>query len=271
MKLDNYFSKIYVINLYDRPDKWNKVKKQFDKRKIHVSRFVAVDGRCRDQGDSGCIDKLKTFEMIYNVRIPMPKEMKLTELVPASSLTIGTILILRDMVKKRLPRVLICEDDIELTRDFEKKFEQGINSLKKIRKDNSWDLLYLGCGDRCGTQGISERKRGNIRNKSQLSQYIDEDYYVQYKNDLRTICDDCDEITPYISNATHPGGTWCYAYSLKGARKVLKLIDNNAGNHIDQIVARQVEDGKLIAYAFDTPIAMHEKDNRAASSIGWQW
>jgi GR25 family glycosyltransferase involved in LPS biosynthesis len=272
MKLDNYFSKIYVINLYDKKERWVKVKKQFDKKKIHVSRFIAVDGRCMDQGDDGCIAKLKTFEMIYNVKIPMPKGMKLTELVPASSLTIGTILILRDMVKRRLPRILICEDDIELTRDFEKKFERGIKSLEKIRKYN-WDLLYLGCGDRCGTKGISERKRGNVKNLSILSQYIDEDYYVQNKNDLRGLCDECNEITPYISDTIHPGGTWCYAYSLKGARKVLKLMDNNAGNHIDQIVANQVEDGRLIAYAFDPPIVMHEDiSNRdATTSIPWSF
>lgn len=270
MKLDTFFSKIYVINLYDKPEKWLKVKKQFDRKKINVSRFVAIDGRCMDQGDKACLEKLKTFEMIYNVKIPTKKSMKISELVPASSLTIGTILILRHMVKMKYPRILICEDDIELNRNLTERFTKGINSLKKAKKEN-WDLLYLGCGDRCGVQGISETKSKKINNLSQLSQYIDEEYYVQNANDLRSLCDDCDKITPYISNTIHPGGTWCYAYSLKGARKVLKLIDNNAGNHIDQLVANQVEDGRLTAYSFDPPIVFHEKHTREGSSIPWLW
>jgi hypothetical protein len=62
--------------------------------------------------------------MSYNVTIPRPKKMKLQELVPTSSLTIGTILILRKMIKKKWKRILICEDDVELGRNIENRFKK---------------------------------------------------------------------------------------------------------------------------------------------------
>ena len=74
-----------------------------------------------------CLEKLKTFELIYNVKIPVKKKDKLYQIVPATSLTIGTILLLRAMVKNKWKRMLICEDDIYLQRNFEQRFKQGIN------------------------------------------------------------------------------------------------------------------------------------------------
>ena len=268
---NKYFDKIYVINLFDKKEKFDNVKKQFTNRKIkNIERFVAIDGRCINQGIDACAQKLKTFEMIYDVKINIPKKKdKLKVMVPATSLTIGTVLILREMVKQKWERILICEDDIELTRNLEKKFKQGI---KEIGKKN-WDLLYLGCGSYCGNNGIGYKKTKETKYLSQLNEiYSDsEGVYVEHTNDLRAApCgDDCKPFSEHINYASYPGGTWAYAYSLKGAKKLLKLIDNNVAEHIDQLIYQNVDENNLIALAFDPPIIYHEKLDRTTSTIQW--
>lgn len=41
--------------------------------------------------------------------------------IPAASLTIGTIELLREQVRNKWPRILICEDDVVLTKDILRK------------------------------------------------------------------------------------------------------------------------------------------------------
>ena len=48
MKDSKSLPKIYVINLKDRPDRWEKIDVQFKKQDINVDRFIAVDGRCKN-------------------------------------------------------------------------------------------------------------------------------------------------------------------------------------------------------------------------------
>ena len=265
--LNKFFTRIFVISLYDNIKRWKKVYNQFRRRRIHVERFIAVDGRCKNQGKEGCLDKIKTFEMIYNVRIPLKKGMRLKELVPAASLTIGTILILREMVKKKWKRVLICEDDIVLSRNLDSKFKQGVKELGKTR----WDVLYLGCGNTCGFRGMSYKKTKKNK-KSFLSKFSDEDYYIDHKNDIRVMCDDCPPFSDHLSWTSRPGGGWCYAISLAGARKLLRLIGNNAGRHMDQLMGDFTEQGDLRVLAFDPPIVMHEDISQGrVTDIPWKF
>lgn len=206
--------------------------------------------------------------MIYNVRIPLKKGKTYQEMVPAASLTIGTILILREMVKRKWQHILICEDDIELTRGMENTFKKGIKEIGKTK----WDMLYLGCGSKCGYKGLSDSKTGRNKYLSPQAGLYEDGYYTFNKNDLRDICDQCTEFSQHISWAYTPGGTWCYAYSLAGAKKVLKLIDNNAGHHIDQLLANFTKKGHLRSLSFDPPIAMHEdiSNREATSDIPWK-
>jgi len=97
-EMNKFYDKIFVISLYDKQDRWKKVRDQFKKKGVDVESFVAVDGRCSGQGEDGCLDKLKTFQLMYDVWID-PDGDPLEEMVPASSLTIGTIILLRAMVR----------------------------------------------------------------------------------------------------------------------------------------------------------------------------
>jgi len=264
-----FFNKIFVISLYDQVKKFEKVEKQFKNRGIKVDRFIAIDGRCKKEGEKACKDKLKSFEIRYDVTISNKNKLPLKELIPASSLTIGTILLLRKMVKENWENILICEDDIELTRSFEEKFKQG---LKEIG-DYNWDILYLGCGDSCGIKGISEEYSSKNKHMSEVGEIYDWEYYISNKNDLRRPCYKCKEFSEHISIPETAGGTWCYAYSLSGAKKILKLIDNDAGNHIDQILKNNMGPGnKIKALSFDPPIVYHEHIiSREGSTIPWSW
>ena len=267
--LNQFFDKIFVISLYDAVKRYEKVEKQFKTRKIEVDRFIAIDGRCKNQGDKVCKDKLKTFEMIYDVKITNKKNFKLKELVPASSLTIGTILILREMVKQKWDHILICEDDIVLSHGVDAKFKAGIKELG----DTKWDLLYLGCGNKCGNNGISYEESAKNHIFSPLAELIDDEFYVAYEDDLRLPCEDeCEKFSKRLTYAFNPGGTWAYAYSLAGAKKLLKLLDNDAGNHIDKLIGEQTMSGNMTAIAFDPPIIHHEGGTlREGSEIPWEW
>jgi len=271
-EINKFFDKVYVINLFDKEERWKKMEKQFKNRKIDIERFIAVDGRCKAQGESGCLAKINTFKLVYSIKLSNKGNYPLQEVVPAASLTIGTIVLLRDMVKKGYKNILICEDDIELGRNFAANFKRGVNELKGT-KHEKWDILYLGCGNLCGNNGISYNKTPKNKNLSTMS-FLRGDFYAQNPNDLRMICgdDECESISDHMSIPTHAGGSWCYAFSLKGAKKFLKLIDNDAGNHVDKIYQFLPDKGGIKAVAFNPPIVWHEGGAiRADTDIPWEY
>ena len=253
--LNTYFNKIFVISLYDNETRWKQVNKQFSCKGIKAERFIAVDGRCK-KGEVDCLDKLNTFELSYNVKIKPKKGQQLSKVLPAASLTIGTILLLRAMVKNKWKRMLICEDDIILEKKFVDKFTTGIKEIGNRR----WDVLYLGCGSECGVVGISDTKNRKHKHTSPWNDNgaIEDEFYVNQRNDLRTHCNDCIRMSEHITKAYAAGGTWCYAYSLAGAKKVLKLINDDANNHIDQLLIKMMKADKITALSFDPPVVMHE-------------
>ena len=264
---NKFFDKIFVISLYNNFDRWAKVSKQFKNRKIDVERFITVDGRCKNESSKECIQKLNTFKLMFNVTISNRRGIPLREFTPAVSLTLSTILLLRQMVKHKWKYMLLCEDDISLTNGFDKKLKQGIKEIG----DYKWDLLYLGCGGHCGDKGVSWKQTSQNKHLSSLAKAYDESYYVDHKDDLRTPCDvECPSLSENISKVGKTGGTWCYAYSLAGAKKLLKFIDNDAGEHIDWLITACEQQGHLKKIAFNPPIAYHDEGFiRSDTDIPW--
>lgn len=258
---NTFFSKIFIVNLEDRVDRFQKVTKQFRTRGIKYERYIAVDGRCKTTKE--CNAKRKIFEDLYDVQISR----KLA--LPAASLTIGTIEILRKMVKNRWKRVLICEDDIVFGRTMTQRFKAGVEELKNV----DWDLLYLGCGGKCGHKNVSHNRTSRARNLTSWNiSDPDLNFYVGHKDDLRTPCEkeDCYPITKNISQTESPGGTWCYAFTLEAAKRFLDVVDGKVRDHIDQLLIKLVQAGELEAVAFDPPIVWHEKGAvRPDSDIPW--
>ena len=265
--INKFFVKIFVISLYDNFDRWNKVEKQFRNRKIDVERFITVDGRCKNQTSKECLQKLETFKLMFDVKITNKSEIHLQVFTPAVSLTLSTVLLLRQMVKHKWDYMLLCEDDINLVNNFDNKFKQGIKEIGNYK----WDLLYLGCGGYCGSKGVSYEQTAINKYPSTLAPSEDDEYYVEVKDDLRTPCDtECPPLSEHISHATQIGGTWCYAYSLAGAKKVLKYIDNDVGEHIDVLLKKFGNKGNLNRLAFNPPVAYHQDGFiRTSTDIPW--
>ena len=276
--LNKFFNQIYVINLDGKEDRYKKVDVQFKRRGIKIDRFEAIDGRCKTKKE--CLKKKKEFEKKYDVTISS-RALKDGDInMPSNSVFIGTILILKEMIKKKWDNVLICEDDIVLGKSLSKKFEEGVKELKKSKPD--WDVLYLGCGGLCGYRGmsLSKTKTNKFIADPYKYEWVDEKYYVANKDDLRSFCDEsnCKKLSKNLTNASNPGGGWCYAFSRKGAKKFLKNIEkknktktvHRINHHMDQILPRQIRDGKIKAVAFDPPIVWHEEGAaRPDTDIPW--
>lgn len=263
--INKFYDRIFVINLKDAVKRYNKMLARLTKYGIKYEVFPAVDGRVKEKDYA---KKRRELEEMYNVKIAK----KLNP--PAASLVIGTIEILRKMVKNKWKRILIFEDDCIPTRNFHKRFEEGV---AEIKEDNiNFDMLYLGAGHLAGHRGMSYTKTSKIKHITPLS-IIDKDefnWYVQNKNDLREPCDEdyCSTLSENLSVGPSVGGTWCYSYTLNGAKKLLKLLNNMVTNHIDQILIQQVENGKMNAIAFDPPIVYHEEGLvRSDSNIPWSF
>lgn len=123
MKLNDYFDKIYCINLDRRTDRWEECEKIFKELDITVERFSATDGKLLTlpHGD------------VYNA-----------ELAGSISHT-EVIKLARNNGYKN---ILILEDDIEFNPDVNNLFSEYI---KQVPTD--WDLLFFG-GNHVGGSSI---------------------------------------------------------------------------------------------------------------------
>jgi GR25 family glycosyltransferase involved in LPS biosynthesis len=257
--MNDFFDKIYIINLESSIKKIKTVSKQFRVNEIKYDRFIAIDGRCEKRK---CRKKKRELEEYYGVTISIS--------LPTASLVIGTIQMLREMIRNNWEYILICEDDINLTPDIIKKFKKGIKEIEDI----DWDLLYLGSGGSTGFDGISFEK---TKDNKYLTGWNDSDpdleFYVAHRDDLRIPCEkgECKIVSDNITRSWNAGGNWCYAYSLKGAKKTLKLIGNNIDDHIDQLLMKYQSENKLKALCFDPPIVYHEHISLRSKNSTLDW
>lgn len=117
MKVNEYFDHVYCLNLDRRQDRWNKISKKFNELGIQVQRFSAIDGNNLSD------DILSKYSI--------------------NKYEVGCFLshyeIIKDAKKNDYKRILVFEDDALFVNNFNKKFE---NIPNKVKKD--WKLIYLG-------------------------------------------------------------------------------------------------------------------------------
>lgn len=257
-----FFDKVYIINLKDKVERWEKVSREFENRGILYERFNAIDGRAKTEEIGE--EKKRKFKQKYHLRIVEDLQ------APPVSLVIGNYLILKQALEKGYKHVLICEDDITFGEDIEREFVSGIIDLLRLGED--WDILYLGCANRCGIRGISRRRTEENKYITDLNR---EDkklkWYVQNEFDIRQPCPDCRIIANNITEGVSPTGTFGYAFSESGMKKLTQLIKKyGIWEHIDQIVKYFIDKGKLRALAFDPPLIWHlEALRRPDTDIPW--
>ncbi|NLT52124.1 MAG: glycosyltransferase family 25 protein [Ignavibacteria bacterium] len=126
MNPNEYFDKIYCINLERRKDKWVQVQERFKRHQIEVERFEAID-------KLGLEDEFNQFYAQNSHRTYIK--------------TSGTYAILKTYIalyehilsNPNINKVLIFEDDVLFYINFNNHFK---NSVENIPSD--WDIWYLG-------------------------------------------------------------------------------------------------------------------------------
>lgn len=110
--VNEYFEKIYCINLEKRSDRWKLSQEQFLTHNIQVERYNAVDGTNHERigrmshGEIGCL--------------------------------LSHLNILKECKEKNISNVLIFEDDVEFDQNFNELFFEYVKEVPE------WDILYFG-------------------------------------------------------------------------------------------------------------------------------
>lgn len=117
--MNDYFGKIFCINLKDRVDRWENALGEFDAHNLIVERVDAVDGR-RAPSQAGPNDN---EQIGYGAR----------------GCSLSHAKILQKMIDENIPRALILEDDVEFREDVQAYFNARIRFIPA-----NWEMLYLG-------------------------------------------------------------------------------------------------------------------------------
>ena len=172
-KLNEYFDKIYCINLDRRPDRWEECSIIFKSMGLEVERFSACDGQVIDTG----------YGKVYNGELGG---------------TISHTRMLRRIKKDGFDKVLVLEDDIEFCENFYDIFQ---NSIKELPED--WDIFFFGGNHTGGFSKISEHI-GRVYRTLSLHSYGIRQKSVDtlYENMIRfighTLCN-TEQLTPSVA------------------------------------------------------------------------
>lgn len=111
--MNNYFDKIFCINLDRRTDRWDEVSKLFEENNLIVERHSAFDGK-------------------KELTLPYPSSAELAGAISH-----------RDVILKAkelgLKNVLVFEDDVDVIKNV-----NGVFNFIKDFIPNDWDMLYFG-------------------------------------------------------------------------------------------------------------------------------
>ena len=139
--LNNYFDKIYCINLDKRKDRWQKCQEIFKKLNIEVERISAVEGHPKN---------IKVYHSILKKR---------AGLVGCHLSHLKCIKLAKE---NNFKNVLILEDDIEFDNAFISKFS-------KLVLPDDWKLLYLGGNNNVGNPILIEFSKHVYQTKNTMA------------------------------------------------------------------------------------------------------
>lgn len=123
LKLFEKKFKTFVINLKNRPDRFEKIKDNEIIKKLNFQRFEAIDGSLLKPNEK--LQRIFEFND-YNMRQGMV------------GCALSHIKLYIQLLKSNEDFYIIFEDDIEFTNNFLEKFDKVLESLP-----SNWDLCYL--------------------------------------------------------------------------------------------------------------------------------
>jgi hypothetical protein len=115
MKLNDYFDRIFCINLDSRPDRWEQTTKEFTKNSIDVERISGIDGS--------------------KMNLDFPPEIK----EGAVGCALSQFFAIKYAKQLNLRDFLLLEDDIQFAENVNELFSEYISEVPF-----DWDMLYLG-------------------------------------------------------------------------------------------------------------------------------
>ena len=111
--LNDYFEKIYCVNLKRSTERWNECQEIFKFHNLNVSRFEAVDGFEEGVNNSNLLPgEYGCYMSHYNI--------------------------IKECADKKYDKVLILEDDVQFHPDLTELFFKFESQLP------DWDMLYFG-------------------------------------------------------------------------------------------------------------------------------
>lgn len=124
MNINTYFSKIFIVNLESRPDRWELMKKKLAKNNIeNYERYQGIHIKSPSDNIYKKIVRTKSHK-------PMPGSV---------GFALTLLEILRKSMENDYDSILILQDDVVFHKDFTSLFEQNIKLIPSY-----WKLLYLG-------------------------------------------------------------------------------------------------------------------------------
>lgn len=114
MKINDFFDKIYCINIDRRIDRWESCIKEFEKHDLVVERFSAVDGNTNN----------------YSLGYPYDNEL---------AGAISHLNVIKKAKELKLNKVLILEDDVVFIDNLEELFSFFVEQLPE-----NWDGINFG-------------------------------------------------------------------------------------------------------------------------------
>ena len=132
---------------------------------------------------------------------------------------------------------LIFEDDIVLNKNFDKEIETALQNVP-----NDFDILYLGCFG-CNND----------------LNYLSIPFSFIYKLNNSKIINDYIK-KPKVAFALHG-----YVLSKKGAKKLVKYTEKNIDNHIDVMIFKLYNQGKIKLYSLKNRIVYQTSSDTCKS------
>jgi len=113
--MNNFFDRIFCINLDSRPDRWESAAEEFEKHSLQVERIPGIDGS--------------------KMNLDFPPEIK----EGAVGCALSQFFSVKYAKQLKLNNFLLLEDDVQFEDNINDIFEKYITEVP-----NNWDMLYLG-------------------------------------------------------------------------------------------------------------------------------
>lgn len=137
--IENFFDKIYLLNLDRRKDRYNNMKLRLKNNHItKFERFSAIDGKDKQIE----IDYFKYQVGNFN-QIDTKLGRKGIPSAGSWAILLSMKNMINDALNKNYNNILVLQDDVFFIKNFKLQLTNLMNQIKDIK----WKLLYLGCSN----------------------------------------------------------------------------------------------------------------------------